>query len=84
MSPDKRAVRAETLALDALIDWTVSQVSHSGDKGPADALLFLGNWHEAFPVLVVQDPVLEPVDKVVWMVIGCSARAAGSHAAFPS
>ena len=84
MPADERAVRAETLALDALIDRAVSQVCHGADKGAPDALLFLGNWHEAFPVLVVQDPVLEPVDKVVWMVIGASARAAGTHTAFPS
>ncbi|MCB1882109.1 MAG: helix-turn-helix domain-containing protein, partial [Gammaproteobacteria bacterium] len=37
-----------------------------------------------FPAMLVQDPVLEPVDKVVWMVICQHGRAAGSSTAFPS
>ena len=37
-------------------------------------MLFMGNWHQAVPALVIQDPVLEPVDKLVWMVIMLHAR----------
>ena len=34
--------------------------------------------------MVIQDPVLEPVDKLVWMVIMLHARETGGRAAFPS
>ena len=77
-------IRPQTQALDALIRRTVSQVLRSSNDKPADAMLFLGNWHHSFPALLVQDPVLEPVDKVVWMVICQQGRAAGTGTAFPS
>jgi len=47
-------------------------------------MLFMGNWHQAIPSLVIQDPVLEPIDKLVWMVIMLHARETGSRTAFPS
>jgi hypothetical protein len=47
-------------------------------------MLFMGNRHQAFPTLVVQDPVLEPVDKLVWMVIMLQAQVTGGSTAFPS
>jgi hypothetical protein len=47
-------------------------------------MLFMGNWHQAIPSLVIQDPVLEPVDKLVWMVIMLHARETGGRTAFPS
>ena len=49
-----------------------------------DTMLFMGNRHQAFPTLVVQDPVLEPVDKLVWMVIMLQAQETGGSTAFPS
>lgn len=75
------ALRPETLALDALIKATVSRASHAGEG--VDALLFMGNWHQAVPSILIQDPVLEPVDKVVWMVIMLGASAGRGHTAFP-
>jgi len=36
---------------------------------PAEALLFIGNWNDALPRLLIYDPILEPVDKIVWAVI---------------
>jgi hypothetical protein len=47
-------------------------------------MLFLGNGHQAFPSLVVLDPILEPVDKIVWMVIRQRAGETGRNTAFPS
>ncbi|MEW5756433.1 MAG: STY4528 family pathogenicity island replication protein [Pseudomonadota bacterium] len=44
----------------------------------------MGNRHQAFPTLVVRDPVLEPVDKLVWMVIMLQATETGGATAFPS
>jgi len=46
-------------------------------------MLFMGNWHQAVPAMVIQDPVLEPVDKLVWMVIMLYARETGGRTAFP-
>ena len=84
MTHDEADIRPETYALDALIRETIARARRGGSTPAADALLFLGNWHHAFPALVVEDPVLEPVDKLVWMVVYRSAHGTGSKAVFPS
>ena len=84
MTHDEADIRPETYALDALIRETIARGRPGGSTPAADALLFLGNWHHAFPALVVEDPVLEPVDKLVWMVVYRSAHGTGSKAVFPS
>lgn len=84
MSSSESKIRPATQALDALIRRTISQVRETTNDRPADAMLFLGNRHQAFPARLVQDPVLEPVDKVVWMVICQHGQAAGTNSAFPS
>jgi hypothetical protein len=48
-----------------------------------DGLLFLGHWHDAHPRRLFHDPILEPVDKVVWAVIRHHADLQGATA-FPS
>jgi hypothetical protein len=83
MNEDPVAIRSETLALDALIQETIAQAEASTGQGPADRMLFLGNRHQSFPTAVVKDPVLEPVDKLVWMVIMLSVRETGGTTAFP-
>ena len=83
MAQDDSEIRPETYALDALIRETLARGRRSGGNA-ADALLFLGNRHHAFPVVVVHDPILEPVDKLVWMVICQAAQATGTKAVFPS
>ncbi|MEL0583693.1 MAG: STY4528 family pathogenicity island replication protein [Candidatus Thiodiazotropha sp. (ex. Lucinoma kazani)] len=77
-------IRPETLALDKLIKATIARVEASRDGGAADTVLFLGNRHQSFPTAVIRDPVLEPVDKLVWMVIMLAVRETGANAAFPS
>jgi hypothetical protein len=67
-------LRAETRALDALIQEAVNRVQANADRDALDTLVFLGNRHQAFPTAVVKDPVLEPVDKLVWMVIMLSVH----------
>ncbi len=52
--------------------------------GATDTVLFLGNRHQSFPTAVIRDPVLEPVDKLVWMVIMLTVRETGANTAFPS
>lgn len=78
-------IRPETHALDAFIQATVDRLLVADDRGAAsgDGLLFLGNWHDAMPRLIFQDPVLQPVDTRIWGVI--KIAAAGTHpAAFPT
>jgi len=83
MAHEERIPRPETIALDALIKATVAGLASGGDRSSPDAMLFMGNWHQAIPAVVIQDPILEPVDKVVWMVIMSHARATGGRTAFP-
>ena len=77
------AVRPETLALDALIQETLTRAKASSETGANDTLLFLGNRHQAFPTAVIKDPVLAPVDKLVWMVILLAVRETAGNTAFP-
>ena len=84
MANDECVLRPETHALDALIKATVERVKNQVNDDAADAMLFMGNWHQAIPALVIQDPVLEPVDKLIWMVIMLHARNTGGRTAFPS
>ena len=76
-------VRPETLALDTLIEETVARVAATAQREPADRMLFLGNRHHAFPTAVIRDPVLEPVDKLVWMVIMLGVQETGGNTSFP-
>ncbi len=83
MAHDDAIVRPETVALDALIKATLAGFKEEGAASSPDAMLFMGNWHQAIPAMVIQDPILEPVDKVVWMVIMSHARETGGRTAFP-
>ncbi|MES9958672.1 MAG: STY4528 family pathogenicity island replication protein [Sedimenticola sp.] len=77
-------IRPETLTLDKLIKATIARVEASRDGGATDTVLFLGNRHHSFPTAVIRDPVLEPVDKLVWMVIMLAVQETGANAVFPS
>ncbi len=83
MNEDPVAIRSETLALDALIQETIKQAESSTGQGSSDRMLFVGNRHQSFPTAVVKDPVLEPVDKLIWMVIMLSVRETCTATAFP-
>ena len=77
-------IRPETRALDTLIQQIIAQAEATADQDAARyRMVFLGNRHQSFPTAVVQDPVLEPVDKVVWMVIMLAVRETGGNTAFP-
>ena len=84
MGEDFSGPRPETQALDALIKATVERAQRQSASKHTDTMLFMGNRHQAFPTLVVQDPILEPVDKLVWMVIMLQAQETGGSTAFPS
>ncbi len=84
MGDSSQGLRPQTHALDALIQATIERAQRDSSSTHADTMLFMGNRHQSFPTLVVQDPVLEPVDKLVWMVIMLQARETGTNTAFPS
>ena len=84
MVAEESSLRPETHALDALIKATIQRAKANADATSPDTMLFMGNWHQAIPAMVIQDPVLEPVDKLVWMVIMLQARETGGRTAFPS
>ncbi len=77
-------IRPETRALDALIEATLERSEGGNRQSRSDSMLFLGNRHASFPALVVQDPILEPVDKLVWMAIMLQAAETGRSTAFPT
>lgn len=80
-------VSPRTRGLALFIQEAVTQLRNRGldkdDTHDHDGLLFLGNWHDAHPRLLFHDPVLEPVDKVVWVIIRHHADLNGA-AAFPT
>jgi hypothetical protein len=82
---DAHAIRPETRALDAFIQTAVEDLLSAGARGEQEdhALLFLGNWHDAMPRLIFQDPVLQPVDTRIWGVIKIAATGSGP-ASFPT
>ncbi|MBS0338141.1 MAG: hypothetical protein JSS40_15280 [Proteobacteria bacterium] len=54
-----------------------------GRRGGSDGLVFMGVWHDSIPRILIDDPVLDPVDKLTWQVILVHAAAEGG-AAFPT
>ncbi|GAC1626357.1 MAG: STY4528 family pathogenicity island replication protein [Nevskia sp.] len=74
-----------TLALDVMIRASLERLCESptGAQAISEALLFMGNWHDAMPRLLIQDAVLEPVDKIVWQVIKLQAQSQ-TATSFPS
>ena len=83
MDEPQPAVRSRTQALDALIREAVERAQAGREGAVTDTMLFLGNRHQSFPALVVRDPVLEPVDKLVWMVIMLTVYRSTGNTAFP-
>lgn len=85
MGRDNENIRPETRALDAFIQATVERILTADTRNTAsgDGLLFLGNWHDAMPRLIFQDPVLQPVDTRIWGVIKIAAAGTGPTA-FPT
>ncbi|MCB1760549.1 MAG: helix-turn-helix domain-containing protein [Gammaproteobacteria bacterium] len=84
MDKSQATVRPEVIALGTLIETTIERAAVNVSARPGAGMLFLGNRHMVFPVRVVQDSILEPVDKLVWMTIFLQTRASSLHSAFPS
>lgn len=80
---DVDVVSPRTMALQALIDASIDALGQIDRSKNGEALLFIGNWNDALPRLLIHDPVLEPVDKIVWAVIKtCTDPRRGT--AFPN
>lgn len=84
MSGNASAPRPETLALDTWIRAVLSrrdiECSHSAGGG----VLFLAPGLHSIPVTLIRDAVLEPVDKLAWLVIFQSGTETGGGGEFPS
>ncbi len=78
------SISPEVKALTTFIEASVNELQNGGNTpSPGEALLFIGNWHESFPRLIFEDPVLKPVDRNVWAAI--KLRTSSNKAtAFPS
>ena len=83
MDEPASGVRTRMQALDALIREAVARAQTGKEGVEGDTMLFLGNRHQSFPALVVRDPVLEPVDKLVWMAIMLTVYRSTGNTAFP-
>src|SRR6056297_1098471 len=51
---------------------------------PGQRVIYTGNRHGAIPVLLITDPVLEPVDKLTWIVISTQVGKDGIFGTIPS
>lgn len=86
--PAKRSadiISPRVRALEVLIEASLDDLERPDGRttGTSEALLFIGNWNDALPRLLIHDPVLEPVDKIVWAVIKtCTDPRRGT--AFPN
>ena len=77
-------VSERTLALEAMIGGSMDALQRTAQAPtPGEALVFVGNWNDALPRLLIHDQVLEPVDKIVWAVIRTQADPQRGTA-FPS
>lgn len=83
--PQPGAASPRTLALDVMIRASLERLIDTPTSAqiPGEALLFMGHWHDAMPRLLIQDVVLEPVDKIVWQVIKLQAQSQ-TATSFPS
>jgi hypothetical protein len=84
-------VSPQTQALSLYIQNAIlrlrNSASHSTvrhDEDPQSSLIFFGNWQDPYPRLLVTDPILEPVDKVVWQIIRTHITTPGAVTAFPN
>lgn len=82
MSAHEEALLPHTLTLDAHIQSTLS-TADLADRNLAGPLLFTEADNLSVPSRVILDPVLEPVDKLVWMVILLHSSKSGGCSAFP-
>lgn len=70
--------------LSQYIESSVARLRETrGRRAGGDGLVFMGVWHDSIPRVLIDDPLLDPVDKLTWQVILVHAAAEGG-AAFPT
>lgn len=67
-----------------LLAAAIAELRGKDGESECDTVLYLGQRHQAFPSLIVEDPVLEPVDKLVWMTIWQRGAGGSTQALFPT
>jgi hypothetical protein len=78
------APRPETLALDTWIRAVLSRRDTEWSLAASGSVLFLEPGLHAIPASLIRDAVLEPVDKLAWLVIHQAGTDAGGWGEFPS
>ncbi len=77
-------VTPKTLALAVYIAETAERlISGPNVESPAVGLMFLGNWQDAIPRLLIYDPVLDDLEIRVWMIVRTLVQH-GTMTAFPT
>jgi hypothetical protein len=83
--PDNQfPLRPETYALEILIQAAITRAQSDPNDKSVNTLLFLGDREPMFRALLMGDSVLNPVDKMVWMVLFMAARETRGETDFPS
>ena len=84
---DKVSISPQAKALSLYVQNAVENLqacsSNPTKEHEQSSLIYLGNWQDAYPRLLVTDPVLEPVDKLVWQIIRLHITAPSAVTAFP-
>lgn len=84
MRTQRQASGATSRLFADLLNSAIAQLRRAGGGAGRDAVLYLGQRHQAFPALLISDPILEPVDKIVWMTIWQRGAGGSAQAPFPS
>ncbi len=68
----------------SLVRRAMGDLRQAASDTPRDTVLYLGQRHHAFPALLVADPVLGPVDKIIWMTLWQRGAGGGTQAPCPT
>ncbi|MFA6319193.1 MAG: hypothetical protein WC943_17405, partial [Elusimicrobiota bacterium] len=78
---------AKPQQLKALIDESLSRFRRQLESGgridtpPQNLTMYLGARQGTYPKLLMQHPLLQPIDKVVWLTLKDQLEEAGAHLA---
>jgi len=82
MDDRSAGIRPDTYALEAWAKAVVEKPTQGATQTQADTVLFLGP--PIVPARVIEDPVLAPVDKLIWMVLMLHTNAGDGRAGVPN
>jgi len=84
MNEESIKIRPETHALARLVSSAVAQRKRRYRGTQSSALLFLEASCTEIPSALIEDTVLKPVDKVIWLVLMLCARKGGGQTVLPT